>query len=308
MSAGADRQTQTDRALQVSKVLWVTLLLNWLVAALKLVLGLTTNCMVVVADGLHSFSDGTANLVGLAGIYVAGRPADRTHPYGHHKYETLAATAIGFLLLIVALRIFKEAFFGFTRPQTPEVNALSFVVMVVTFGVNLGVVRYERIMARRLNSELLKADSWHTLTDVFVTLTVLVALVGIKLNYPLLDPIFSILIGIVIVWTALSILKRSVDVLSDHAVLDVSRIEAIARRSPQVRDCHEVRSRGREDQVYVDLHVLVDAAMSVEEAHRVANVIERDIRNEIPVVVDVVVHIEPHSHDHHELGTMEGVR
>lgn len=308
MSAGADRQTQTDRALQVSKVLWVTLLLNWIVAVLKLVLGLTTNCMVVVADGLHSFSDGTSNLVGLAGIYVAGRPADRTHPYGHHKYETLAATAIGFLLLVVALRIFKEAIFGFMRPHRPDVNELTFAVMGVTLVVNLAVVRYERAMARRLNSELLKADSWHTLTDVFVTLTVLAALIGIKLDFPLLDPIFSMVIGGVIVATALSILKRSTDVLSDHAVLDVALIEAIARRHPQVRDCHEVRSRGREDQVYVDLHVLVDADMSVEEAHRVANLIERDIRSQIPAVVDVVVHIEPDSHDHEELGALEGAR
>lgn len=308
MSASADRLTQTDRALQVSKVLWITLLLNWSVAAMKLVLGLTTNCMVVVADGLHSFSDGASNLVGLAGIYVAGRPADRTHPYGHHKYETLAATAIGFLLLMVALRIFKEAVFGLIRPQKPEVHTLSFVVMAVTFAVNLAVVAYERVMARRLNSELLRADSWHTLTDVFVSLTVLVALVGIKLDFKMLDPIFSMLIGGVIVATALSILKSSTDVLSDHAVLDVARIERIARRTPHVRDCHEIRSRGREDQVYVDLHVLVDATMNVAEAHRVANMIERDIRNEIPAVVDVVVHIEPDSHDHHELGTLDGTR
>ncbi|MCG3175627.1 MAG: putative cation efflux system protein [Candidatus Omnitrophica bacterium] len=308
MSVGADRLSQAERARRVSKVLWLTLCLNWTVSVLKLVLGLMTNCMVIVADGLHSFSDGASNLVGLAGIHVAGRPADRTHPYGHQKFETLAATGIGLLLLGVAFGVLKQGVEGLLRPHRPEVNAVSFAVMGFTLLVNLAVVWYERRKARELGSELLKADSWHTLTDVFVTLTVFAALIGIAMDVPFLDPVFSLVIGGVIVVTALSILKHSADVLSDHVVVDPARIDEIVRRHPDVRDCHEIRSRGRHDQIYVDLHVLVDADMNVLEAHKVANRIERDIRAGIAGVVDVVVHIEPDTHDHDELGMAEGAR
>jgi len=293
--------TGSGRVREVAVVLWVTLGLNWTVALLKLLLGLATRCMVITADGLHSFSDGTSNIVGLVGITISGHPADTGHPYGHRKYETFASVFISFLLFMVAFRIFLEAAVAFIHPRLPEVNAMSFAVMGFTFLVNIFVVWYERKKAGLLKSDLLLSDSWHTLTDIFVTASVLVALVGIHFKIPKLDSIFSIAIGGVIVWTAMGILKKSSDVLCDKSVIKAERIEKIVRAVAGVRDCHEIRTRGRVDDAYVDLHVLVDNAMTVSESHRLANVIEHDIRAGIPGVSDVVVHIEPVSHEHEEL-------
>jgi len=167
--------------------------------------------------------------------------------------------------------------------------------------VNLFVVWYERRRAVALNSELLKADSWHTLTDVWVTLSVLAALVGIRLGIPYVDSLFAMGIATVIVFTALGLLKVSSDILCDKAPLEPVCIERIVRRVEGVRDCHEIRTRGKPDAVYVDLHVLVDNEMTVSASHRLANLIERDIRRELSVVHDVVVHIEPVSHGHDEI-------
>ncbi len=294
-SAVLDR---TARAKQVSLVLWITLCLNWTVATLKLLFGLATQCMVIVADGLHSFSDGSSNIIGLIAIRVAGNPADHDHPYGHQKFETLASVGISVFLFMVSFGIYREAILGLIHPRTPEVNVTSFVLMGFTLVVNLFVVWYERKKGRALKSDLLLSDSWHTLTDVFVTLSVFVALIGISFQVRWLDSFFSFVIATVIVVTALTILKRNADILVDKAVIDTTRIEAIVKAVAGVDDCHEIRTRGRLDDIYVDLHVLVNPEMTVQESHRLATLIEHDIQKGIPGVRDVVVHIEPVTHEH----------
>ena len=290
-----------DRARQIARVLWLTLVLNWSIAFLKILLGLAVHSVMILADGFHSLSDGLSNVVGLVGIRVSSYPADEDHPYGHQKYETLASALIAFFLFVVSIGILRESIRSFVHPRNPEINALSFAIMGATFVVNIFVVLYERKYARRLQSELLTSDSWHTLTDVFITFSVFLALIGIAFKVPYLDSIFSFAIGLVIVVTAVRILKGSSDILCDKVALDPRLIEGVVRRVDGVRDCHEIRTRGRADQVYVDLHVLVDSNMTVVDSHRLANIIEHDIRKEIPCVYDVVVHIEPVSHGHEEI-------
>jgi cation diffusion facilitator family transporter len=293
--------TSAERTRQIARVLWVTLALNWGGALLKIVFGWTTHCMAITADGFHSLSDGTTNIIGLIGISISGHPADRDHPYGHQKFETMASVAVAAMLLFVSFGIFQQAVLGLFKPHAPEVTAASFIVMGLTLAANLFVVWYERRAAKRLKSDLLLSDSWHTLTDVFVTCGVFAALVGIRLNLPVLDSIFSLGIAGMIAYAAFHILKDSMDVLTDKIVMDPSVIEKVVRRVQGVADCHEIRTRGKSHAVYVDLHVLVDPAMSVEVSHRLASRIEHDIKAEIEGVEDVVVHIEPTTHDHSEL-------
>lgn len=293
--------TPTERTRQIAFVLWITLLLNWLVSFLKIALGLWTQCMVITADGVHSLADGASNIVGLVAIYFSGRPADKSHPYGHRKYEAFAALLIAVFLIAVAGGILKEAIWHFIHPQTPEVNWLSFTLMGITLVVNIFVVVYERQKGRTLQSEFLISDAQHTLTDIFVTLSVIIALFGIYFKLPFVDSLFSAAIAGFIILTAVRIMKQTSDVLCDHAVVGTDRIEKIVRGIAGVRDCHEIRTRGSMDDIHVDLHVLVDADMTVADSHRLANRVERDIRKAIQGVADVVVHVEPVSHEHEEL-------
>lgn len=283
-------------------MLWIILALNWSVALLKLILGFFSGSMTIFADGLHSFSDGASNIIGLVALSIARQGPDQDHPYGHQKFETLASTAIAVLLFLVSFRIYKEAVLGlWTDRPAPDISWVSFGLMTFTLLVNFFVVLYERKKARELQSELLNSDALHTLSDIFVTLSVLVALVGIRARVPKLDALFALFIATVILVTAFRILKRSADILTDKAVIDRGLIERIVRSLKEVRDCHEIRTRGQKDDAYVDLHVLVDNQMSVLESHRVATLIENNIKKEIPGVRDVVVHIEPVSHGHEEL-------
>lgn len=293
--------TSAERIRRIQSVLWIELALNIFVASLKILFGWATHTMVIVADGFHSLSDGTFNIIGFVAIHLSGRPADEKHPYGRHKYETLASVVLAALLLVVAVNILQHAVAGFFEPRAPEVGPLSFVVMTVTFIVNIFVFLWERRQAKQLDSDYLTSDAAHTLSDIFVTIGVFVALAGISLNFPVLDSIFSVGIAFVIGWVAFGILKHSSDILTDKAVLDPRVIEGIVRGLPEVAACHEVRTRGNRHAIYVDLHVLVEPSMSVEASHHLANRIERDIRERIEGVQDVVVHIEPTTHDHSEL-------
>src|SRR5205085_12651782 len=152
--------TPTDLALnraevarRVSRVLWITLGLNVIVAASKIAYGHATGVLSIRADGFHSLTDSVNNLVGLMGVYFASRPADANHPYGHAKFEVLAAGVVGLSLLGMAYDVLTSAagrLFG--HAAAPHLDALAFVVLAVTLGVNLLVARYERQQAERLGS------------------------------------------------------------------------------------------------------------------------------------------------------------
>lgn len=290
--------TSKERARRIAFALWVTLALNLAVASIKIVFGWITNTTVIMADGFHSLSDGTSNIIGLIGITLAAHPADKEHPYGHQKFETMASIAIGAMLLLVSFGIIQRAILGFSHPRFPEVSLASFAVMTLTLVVNLIVVGYERTVAKKCHSELLWSDSWHTLTDVFISLGVFAALIGLRMNLWILDPLFSLVIGGVIGLVGLHILKDSSNILTDKAVLDPAQVSGIVKKIKGIEDCHEIRTRGKMHAIYVDLHVLVDPRMSVEESHRLANQIECAIKEGIEGVFDVVVHIEPTNYDH----------
>src|SRR6185295_5670603 len=143
----------------------------------------------IVSDGFQSLTDSAANIIGLVGMRVAYKPPDADHPYGHRKFETLAAAGIFVFMLLAVLEIGRSALEHFYAASSPAIAPLTFGVILTTLGVNIGVVRYEAAEARRHNSELLLADSIHTRSDIYATLGVLVSLAGLRLGYPMLDPI-----------------------------------------------------------------------------------------------------------------------
>jgi cation diffusion facilitator family transporter len=276
----------------VGRVLWFVLALNVVITAIKLVIGLLTGSISVIADAFHSLLDSSSNVIGLIGLAIASKPPDPDHPYGHRKYETMATLAIGTLLLLVCWEIISAIYERLTGGGAPNVTPEAFVIMLGTLPVNFAITLYESRAARRLNSELLMADAMHTRTDLLVTFSVLVSLAGTWLGFPWLDLVVASGVVVLIAFVALGILRRTSDVLADSAVIDPARVEAVARQAPGVWFVHHIRSRGRADEAYVDLHVKVDPAMSTAQAHAIATEVEHRLKNELGVV-DAVVHIEP---------------
>jgi len=285
---------KSGRIRSIKRVLWVILALNITVALAKMTWGFISGSVAMQADGFHSLFDGASNVVGLVGMYMADRPADRDHPYGHSKYETYASAAIGLMLGFAAYRVGSGAVNELLHPGEPaNVTAMSFAIMLGTLAINIGVTTYERRVGRRLGSEILIADASHTGSDVLVSLGVIVGLVFVRLGYPMADPIIAVGVSIAIAYTAWGVFRQANETLSDTARVAPADVCLVAREVEGVLGCHSVRTRGSEAEVYMDLHVQVDPSMTVEEGHEVAEAVERALCARFDQVVDVIAHLEP---------------
>jgi cation diffusion facilitator family transporter len=278
---------------QVRRILWIILVFNVGVAVAKVAYGLASRSLSMTADGFHSFSDSGSNIIGLIGVWIASHPPDEGHPYGHKKFETYTTLGIAALLLFVAYEVAGGAIGRIRSSIVPEVSTASFVVMLTTLAINVGVYAYEYRLGRKLRSDFLVSDALHTRSDILVSLSVIGGLIGIKLGLPWLDWVLSLVIAVLIAFSAWEIIRNSAQVLCDAAVLDPQIVRPLVEDIPGVEDCHMVRSRGRSDAVYVDLHLTVDPHMTVGEAHRLADVAEGRLKGRLPGVVDVLVHVEP---------------
>lgn len=286
---------------QVQKIFLITLLANVAVAVSKLVIGTLINSASMAADGFHSFSDGSSNIVCMIGIYFAAKPRDDKHPYGHHKIETLSGIAIGLLLVAAAAKVVIGAIDKFQHPSPPQITSLSLVVLLITLAVNIFVTTYERRQGIKLNSSILIADAAHTKSDIFVTVGVLATLIALKFGLPpILDPIVSLVVAVVILLTAWEILRDNANVLLDAASVDMDFIRAEVMRVPGVKGVHDIRSRGLSSQVEIDMHVLVDPDMSVEEGHIIQHDIEEILQDAIDASTKVLIHLEPYTKDQAE--------
>ena len=277
----------------VSRVLVTVLLLNLLVALAKLAYGLYSGSVSILSDGFHSLTDAASNITGLVGVRLAQRPPDTTHPYGHRKFETLASVAIFVFLAIVLVQVVRTALDHLAGGAAAQVTPAAFVVMLCTIAVNLFVVWYESWAAQRYSSELLTADSAHTLSDVYTSFAVLGALVGIKLGYPIFDPIAALLVAGFIGHAGYRIAKETSKALADHAVLGEADIRRVVESVPEVSGCHEIRTRGTADHIFLDFHLWFPAEMRLDEAHRLSHVVKDKLMETFPSLKDVVIHIEP---------------
>jgi len=282
-----------DRIRAIRRVLWVVLALNVVVALAKLLYGLFSNSAAMQADGISSLFDGVSNVVALIGMSFAARPADRDHPYGHGKFETFTAAVIAVMLGIACYGVARGAITSLRGNEITEVTIVSFVIMLGTLAVNIGVTTWEARAGRRLGSEVLTADSRHTLSDVAVSIGVIISLILVELGFEKADGVVALLVAVVIAYTALTIVRRVARTLGDAARLPEDDVAAIAAGVPGVVGCHSVRTRGPESQVAADLHVLVAPDTTVEQGHEIAHAVENALRAEYPQLTDVVVHVEP---------------
>ncbi len=284
----------TNKLKNVKKVLWLILFLNLFIAILKITFGYLIKSSSMTADGYHSMTDGLSNVIGLIGIHYAAKPADEDHPYGHYKFESMASLFIGVMLSFLGINIIREAITKLANPVVPEVSTLSLIVLLLTMGVNVFVARYEYKRGKKIESDILISDSHHTKSDVYTSVGVLLTLILIKLGLPpIIDPIVSIIVAGFIFHAAYEIFKPITGVLVDRAVIDPQKIKDIISGFDYVKECHQVRSRGKADAVYVDLHLVVDSDLNVVKSHKLTHDIEEEINNKLDEKIQILFHLEP---------------
>jgi cation diffusion facilitator family transporter len=275
-------------------VILLTFALNLGVAVAKIAYGAIANVLSIRADGFHSLTDSTNNIVGLVGLWLATRPADRGHPYGHHKFEVLAAGVVGVSLLLMAYDVARGAVDRlFSAPgPAPNVDLSTFVVLGATLVINGFVAVYEYRRGTQLESSFLLSDAVHTRSDVLVTLGVLVTAGLIKLGHGGADLVTALVVAGFIAAAGIGVLKKNLGYLADAALMAPERIAEVVLRVGGVAGTHKIRTRGLPGKVYVDLHIQIAPHLDVVQAHRVTHSVIDAIKA-IPGVYDVLVHTEP---------------
>jgi len=268
-----------------------------LVAIFKIIIGIATKSTSITADAFTSVADGLSNVIAVLGIYFASKPEDENHPYGHAKIETVASLLIGLFLAYTGIKVMMEAVDKIKNPVHPDITAVSIVVMIFTLIVNGFVSYYEQKKGEELGSSILVSDALHTRSDIYVTIGVLITLFLIKTGAPvILDSIASIIISLLIFKTAYDVFVENTNVLIDARVVDNELIkETVFKNYESVKEIHKIRSRGTQNNIFIDMHVQVDPDMNVRQSHTLMHDIEKTIQKDINSNAHVIIHIEPYS-------------
>jgi len=291
-------QAASDYGPGVRRVLWITLALNLAVCAIKAGVGFATGSLAVLADALHSLTDGANNVLGLVVTRWSTPPPDREHPYGHQKFEAMGALAIAALLGIACFEVVQAAIERLLAdaPRVVAMDPPALALLVLVLAVNVFVALYERRAGRRLNSPLLLADAHHTFGDIWITLGVLIGAAGLwLLGWQWLDIAIAVPVAAAVLWSGWAVLRGNLPWLVDATAIAPESIQKLALAVPGVVDCHDVTSRGLIGrQVFVEMH-LITRAKDVETSHRITEEIERKLEERFGPVHSTI-HVEPESY------------
>lgn len=257
------------------KVLLITFAINLTVSSSKIVTGTLTGLLNFTADGWHSFGDSLSNIVAMIGIWLGERSPNKKFPYGYFKAEAFATLAISGLMLIPCYLVLRGVYERLTNPSTISIGTMPFIVLIATMFINILTYRYENKKGEELKSDILKADAAETKSDIYVSLTILLGITLMKFgNYVinwkwwyLADPLISLIIACMILWICVENAIKAIKILNDASVIPAEEVEKFVLSIEGVKFCHAVKSRGRSDAFFLDLHIGVPQKMSVEAAH-----------------------------------------
>jgi len=281
-SIGRDRQ--------VRLIIVIEGLGNFVVLIAKLIVGLSTGSLAVLGDSVHSLTDIANNVVAWMVIRFSSKPADREHPYGHRKFETLAVFGLASLLVVLAFELALQAIL---RDEAEVVSSgIELGIMLSVLLVNISLAGWQRMWAVRLNSEILRADANHTFADVLTTIVVIVGWQLSALGYVWLDRACALGVAGLIMYLAFSLFKRAVPVLVDQSAIDPSELSKLVLNVSGVEKVSRMRSRWVGSGRAVDMVIVVDSVLSTEASHKIADEIESMIEQRFDVT-DISIHVEP---------------
>jgi len=298
-----------DNRAEVRKVLIITLLLNLFVMGLKVLVGYWTGSLSLLADALHSVTDSANNVLGLIASKFSSPQPDREHPYGHHKFEAVGALGIASFLGIACFEILRGAIERILKGggEPVIISPPELWLLLIVLGVNIFVAFYERRVGRRVGSSILIADATHTMSDIWVTISVIGGLIGVWLGYQWMDLVLAFPVALLVFWSGWSVLKENLPWLVDQMAIAPEAIHAIATSVPGVINCHDIASRGvLGRQVFIEMHLIVDAA-DVETAHHLTEEVESRLEERFRPV-RILIHVEPPAYKSEQISFETGAK
>ena len=292
-----DSATMDSRVSQMRFAGWMGLVVNLALAAAKLSAGLLGHSQAVVADAVHSLSDTVTDIALILGVRYWSAPADERHPHGHRRFETLVTVFIGLMVAAAAVGIGWDAVTSFGRPSHPP-SAIALAAALLSIGVKEALYRWTAKMGRKTGSSALVANAWHHRTDALSSVPVAIAVSIAMIDHRLavVDQIGAIVVAIFVLHAAIRIIRPALDELVDAGAPRAHRkeLERLALEVAGVRAAHALRTRYIGSELAVDVHIEVDAELSVADGFAIASEVKHDLLKRGPDVADVVVQIEPH--------------
>jgi len=288
-------QNQSQEALRVSSV---SIVVNLLLSAGKLAAGLVAHSGAMVSDAVHSASDIFSTLIVMIGLKLSGKAADREHPYGHERLECVAAIVLAGVLLATGLLIGYNGALEILNGQAeqrPVPGLLALAAAIVSIAVKEGMFWYTRHYARKLASPALMADAWHHRSDALSSVGALVGIAGARLGVPMMDPLASVVICAFIVKAAFDIFRDAVDRMVDHSgdAKTEGQIRDCVSAHPGVRRIDVLRTREFGSRLYVELEIALDDALTLRDAHAIAEAVHDEVERAFPQVKHIMIHINP---------------
>ena len=291
-----------ERSREIYKVTLVGGVVNVALLIFKFVAGIVGHSAAMVADAVHSLSDLATDVIVLIFVHISSKPQDKSHDYGHGKYETLAMTLIGVALMAVAIGIIYNgamkisAWLGGEQLEAPGMLALWAALLSVL--LKEGVYQYSMVKARKLDSQVLAANAWHHRSDALSSIGTAIGIGGaifLGQRWTVLDPLASLVVGAFIVKVALELLRDGVSDLMEHSLPDDVEEEMLRMvgEVPGVAYPHDLRTRKIGNHYAIELHILMDGNMSLRDAHNKASEVEDLLRARYGQDTHVAVHVEP---------------
>ena len=291
-----------ERNQEIYQVTLVGGVVNVVLLLFKFVAGIVGHSAAMVADAVHSLSDFVTDVIVLVFVHISSKPKDKSHDYGHGKYETLAMTLIGVALLIVAIGIIYHGAMKIVAwlngEQLEAPGTLAFWAALLSVLLKEGVYQYSMVKARQLNSQVVEANAWHHRSDALSSVGTAIGIGGaifLGQRWTVLDPIASLVVGAFIVKVAVDLLHRGIDDLMEHSLPEdvEEEILRIVGELKGVVDPHDLRTRKIGNHYAIELHILMDGDITLREAHNKASEVEDLLRARYGEHTHVAVHVEP---------------
>ena len=274
----------------------VTIIINLVLAGFKFVAGFVAHSGAMISDAVHSASDVLATFIVILGVKLAGRDADRDHPYGHERLECVAALILGVILAATGFGIGLSGIRKITGGEELLIpGTLALIAAAVSIVVKEAMFWYTWLAAKKINSSALKAEAWHHRSDALSSLGSFVGILGARLGFPIMDPLASVIISFFILKAAFDIFLDAISKMTDHACSDpvVNALRKTILAVPGVEGIDSLKTRDFGSMIYVDVEIRAEGSLTLYEAHDIAQQVHDDIEQDFPNVKHCMVHVNP---------------
>jgi len=280
---------------QIKSVTYLAIAANTLLFVVKLVVGFFTGSIALIADSFHSLSDMTTDLAVLLGVYIGSKEPDRRHPYGHGWAETFSAVFIALILVFVGLAFVYYAAVDIAKGNVITAHISVLIVAIVSIIAKELLYRVTKRAAIKSHSPALYANAWHHRSDALSSVAVVAGFVSLRFGFKYGDQIAAVAVGLMVILVGVKIIGDCLGELTERAVdaETIEQIQHIINSNSSIQHWHNLRTRMIGREVFLDLHILVEADLNIAAAHEIAESLETSLHEQIVRPVNITVHVEP---------------